>query len=307
MIKVAIYGAATKIAGELIRLLINHPDVELVSLFDIENKCKSIVSVHHGLIGEFDMIITDKISFDELDLLFICDKLDSQELKNILLSENIDIKIIDVSGKNRIEYEEFGMVYGLSEINRKPLVRGATKAVIPSSIASVVLISLYPLAINGLLNKNINVEIETPKNFADDGDYLKSVEIEIDKQLRAIQPNFLGNVVLSQSRNKSYFRGIRVAMNLDCELSIDDVVKIYDNIYDDHNLTFICPEPVDIKEVEGTDKCLISLLKNDNKGLNINSVADFYLRGGAGEAVHVMNLLCGLMERTGLMLKTITY
>ena len=199
------------------------------------------------------------------------------------------------------------MVYGLSEINRKPLVRGATKAVIPSPIASVVLISLYPLAINGLLNKNINVEIETPKNFADDGDYLKSVEIEIDKQLRAIQPNFLGNVVLSQSRNKSYFRGIRVAMNLDCELSIDDVVKIYDNIYDDHNLTFICPEPVDIKEVEGTDKCLISLLKNDNKGLNINSVADFYLRGGAGEAVHVMNLLCGLMERTGLMLTTITY
>ena len=307
MIKVAIYGAATSVAGELIRLLINHPDVELVSLVDNENKCKSVASVHHGLIGELDMVITDNLSIDETDVLFLCEDINSDKLKHILSDNDSNLKIIDITGVRRSDYEEYGMLYGLSEINRKPLVRGAMRAAIPSSLASLILISLYPLAANNLLCDNIYVAAEVPKAFSTDINYLKSIEFEINKQLKIIHPTFSGQVILNVEHNENLQRGMRVGMNINCELTIEDVVKIYDNLYDDHNLTFICADYVDIKEVEGTDKCLLSLTKQNENELEINSVTDCYLRGGAGEAVHIMNLLCGLLERTGLMLKTITY
>ena len=144
MISVGIVGTSDPNAGELIRLLVNHPDVNLVKLCDNKNQGKSIVEIHHGLIGETNLSVSPIEELEDIDVLFISlNSLETKEfLSNYIIPE--DQFIIDMSGYAR-EYCDTKFVYGLSELNRKPLVRGAHLATIPTPVASAILISLIPL------------------------------------------------------------------------------------------------------------------------------------------------------------------
>lgn len=307
MIKVGLIGASSPDAGELIRILINHPDVELMTAYDPNYKGRRLSSVHHGLIGETELEFTDELELDRLNLVFICERTESGgiDLTQLLSECDEELRIIDLSSDYYPDYEAKGFVYGLSETHRKPLVRGAKYSLLPSACASVALISLQPLVLqHQLLDKALKItyvgDFET-----DEWDEILLGK-ELSQQLRAMTDADYELQFEFESDN-TMGRTIRMKISTESETPLDDVEKIYEDIYDDHTLTYIVGEPAKAKEVEGTDKCLISLTKSEEGMLQIDSVVDGKLRGGAGEAVHVMNLLFGLQERTGLNLKASNY
>lgn len=300
MISVGILGASSPTAGELIRLLINHPDVDLKTVSDASKSGQKVSSVHHGLIGETDLVFTTDDDFSSLDVLFLC--LDGRQVEEFMDSYVVaeNQYIIDLSDRYRVQNQDSRFVYGLSELNRKPLVRGARLAVVPSAVASAALISLLPLFNESVIDADIDIEVT--------GGYDKigDVETEILCQLRKIRPDFDAKVSITYS-DAEIRRGIRVKTMVQSKMSTHDVVRMYQDLYDDHNMTFIVDRPVDFKEVEGTDKCLLYIQKADSGYIQIEAIVDGKLRGGAGDALHVMNLFCGLHEKIGLSLKVIGF
>lgn len=302
MIKAGIAGGAADKAGELLRILVNHPEVEISQVCAPELSGHDVASVHHGLIGEIDKDFTDHLDPGSLDVLFICsaasdaapllDRIDSMELDSL--------RIVDLSGAAE---GRDGFVCGISEIFRKQMVRGAKRAVVLSSPAVVALISLYPLAANLLLNSDISVEAAVPEGVS-----MPGCGDEVARVLRSVQNSFGHKVAFSlydagdQSR-----RGIKIRISLSLSLSLPEVMKLYEGIYDDHNFTFMTTRNLGMREAVGTNKCLITLASSEPGVIEIEAVADACLRGGAGDAVHAMNLLFGLYERTGLALKASSY
>lgn len=301
MIKVGIIGADKADAGELLRLLINHPEVDIVSLYAPSLSGRMVASWHHGFIGERSLYFSDSINLNDLDAVFIVD--DSDFGRSVIEScfgiENL--KVIDLSPDRFKNWAKSEMEYGLSEINRKPLVRGAHMAIVPSSVASVALISLYPLAANLLLADKIFIDVSAPEIITKDID-LKVLSWEITRQLKNKQNSFDGEININILPDTDG-RAVRVTISMACPLAIDEIRRIYDSIYDDHNFAFTSLSKVGAQEVEGTQKCIISFSKPGAGLIEIDSVADSHMRGGAGDAVHALNLLFALHEKVGLSLK----
>lgn len=316
MLKTGIYGADTKVAGELIRLLVNHPDVDLIQLFAPKYKGEDVSSLHHGLLGERSMKFTDRFDPISLDVIFICRADDyteallqqersSQDNGEEDSSRKKPLKIVDVSGRHTSDYEAAGLEYGLSEINRKGLVRGARRGVVPRAESSLALASLYPIAAHLLLAGDLTLELELPKSYSAEADPALAC-LDIRKQLSKIQSSFSGTVSAVVSESPSQ-RAMRMRVTLPCSLRPEETEKLYDGIYDDHNFTWTMTGSPDMREVEGTQKCIVGLSKPEPTLLTVDAVADCRMRGGAGEAVHLMNLLCGLHERTGLRMKSSSF
>lgn len=300
MINVGIFGGVHPDVGELIRILVNHPDIQLKVVVEPSKAGRKVSSVHHGLMAETDLVFQDNMEFDDIDFLFVC--LNTDDSRRFITEYNVPEHqcVVDMSGAFRLDYEKVGMVYGLPELDRKPLVRGARMAVVPSAPAIVSLISILPLIARDEINSDVEIHLTGCVEYSQE--YLD----EINRQILNTNSEFSHSVRIITDHTEVR-RGLRMRALLDCELPIDDVIEIYETLYDDHNMTHIVSEPVDFKEVEGTDNCFVSLSKNDDGRLIIDSVVDAKLRGGAGDAVHVMNLLCGLHEKVGLSLKVINY
>lgn len=340
MIKAAIAGANTPLAGELIRILVNHPDVELTALHAPGiGPCRP-ASVHHGLIGESIPDLSERLDPTEADVIFICNPCEEA----LPLLDYIDslgltgLKVIDLSGA---AHGRTGYVCGISELYRKQLVRGATRAYIPAPEAAVALIMLHPLAANLLLPPALDVRLQLtlPQGMTHAAD----APAIVAENLSEIQHSFVGNVsfvstpqpdnaaaadTASESAEPAdcaaekgsktnaapssaaapvSARGMRVAADIPSAMQPADILQLFDNIYDDHNFCFTVLSPLDTREAEGTHKCLISLSRGGDDWLRVEAVADCRMRGGAGDAVHVMNLLFGLHEKVGLTLKASTY
>lgn len=302
MIKAGIAGADTLMAGELIRILVNHPDVELISAFAPGKVGRKVASVHHGLAGECDLEFSPDINPAKLDVIFIDAHSDVADRFRLNTDRWPDLRIIDMSHCPSLDFEKLDMAYGLAEINRKQLVRGCKRAIVPRSVSAVALICLYPLARHLLLNGNINISYACPSDI-DTDEKSEMVRLEILDVLRNTQNSFNGDVMLRRLHEEVTPRGLRVAIEIPCTLDINEVFRIYNDIYDDHNFTHLLPVTMPSFEVEGTQKCLVSLQKRTPDTLTVSAVADCRMRGGAGDAVHIMNLLFGLHERTGLYLK----
>ena len=296
MIKVGILGAATPVAGEIIRILVHHPEVELRTLHAPSLAGNPATSVHHGLWGEETLLFTEKADFPHLDLAIICEPSEAAKAAIEACERNPEMRLIDLTGR----YGPFE--FGLSEINRKPLVRGARRASVPAPLAAVALIALYPFAAALMLNNDIAVSAEG--NLCTSQPTAEAATIE--KRLATVQNSFSSRVIIDD-RSAGTGRGMRLRISFPSTLTVADACRLYDGIYDDHNFTFLTPRPVELKEVEGTQKCLINVSKPDAGNILLDVVADPTMRGGAGEAVHLLNLLFGLHERTGLDLKVSTF
>lgn len=323
MIKAGIIGGAGHRAGELIRLLINHPDVEILWVHNPAENGRTVAEIHHGLTGETDMRFTDKIDLDSIDVAFCClPKGESASLLSTLtLPETL--RFIDLSSDFRVSDENSDFVYGISELNRKPMVRGALHVATPGSVAMAVELALLPLAKNLMLNSPIHItaitgttDTETAPESVIDFEYRHdNVSLsrafvhpqleEITTTLRTLQSSFSAPVNLL-SFGGSFPRGTLIAAYMTTPIDLDQIQALYEDYYDDHNFTFIVNHPVDIKDVTNTNKCLIRLEKIDDK-LLITAAIDNLLKGASGNAVHCMNLLFGLHERVGLMLKGSAY
>lgn len=300
MIKTAIAGGDTPMSGELIRILVNHPDVEIVWAYAPELTGRTLSSVHHGLIGESDLCFTSSALPEEVDVLFV-DSANPANVFDFSALKREDLRIIDMSHSKTSPDPAEELVYGLSELFRKKIVRGATKVIVPGSIAAVSLISLFPLASHLMLDGNIEINVITPTDISTP-QRIEESEYEIREVLRQVQLGYNGNVNINYKPAENSLRAIVVDIDIPCQSDLSMIRELYESTYSDHNFTFLTSEEVHHNEVEGTDKCVIHLSKNDNI-LHIHSVADCRMRGGAGDAVHALNLLFGLQEKTGLHLK----
>lgn len=306
MIRTVILGADTPDAGELIRILAMHPEVEIVSAHARELEGRPLTSVHHGLIGETDLTFSSLPRCARCDVVFDFSENGEPALRRELEAQFPDARMIALG--RAIEHddpaESLKWTYGLPEINRKALVRGAQRAVVPSPFASAALVALYPLALNLLLNSDINITVSAPDTIIGAYDSV-AVEREIQEALGEAQMSFGRKVNLTQEESASR-RTALLSLELPCRIDMGHLIGMYD-MYEDHHFAFAVNGQIGFSEVAGTDKCVVSLMRLDASTIQVQAVADCRMRGGAGEAVHIMNLMFGLHERTGLALKAIDF
>lgn len=300
MIKTGIIGSSSEKAGELIRILVNHPEVDLITLYEPMRKGESVNQCHPGLVGETSLVFTDRLDTSALDLVYIA--ADDAAVPSVL-SLPVESGPMVVDMRPHPEGMEgdipAGMTYGLSEINRKPLVRGARRAVIPSPEAAVLLVAIYPLAAHLVLNAPLQVEFSgTLSGVSPEG-----IAREVSSRICEMQQSYCGKTSIRLVPDPAERRGLRVRFRITTPISLQDIQRMYDEIYDDHNFSFILSEKRSSRDVSGTQKCLITLTKTSPSELEVEAIADGKMRGMAGDAVHVMNLLFGLQEKTGLALK----
>lgn len=319
MIRTGIIGGAGYTAGELLRLLLNHPDVEISWIQSTSNAGRSISDVHQGLIGESFHRFTDTPDWDTVDIVFLC--MAHGDARRFIEANTIPerVKIIDLSMDYRVNDGKHDFVYGLPELNRKPLVRGAIHVANPGCFATAISLALLPLAKAMHLDGDIHVTAITGSTGAgvkptptthyswrnDNVSVYKPLAhqhlLEVNATLKTLQPGWDGKVNFIPMRGP-FSRGILAVAYLDSPLSADEVRRMYEDYYSDHNFTFVTDKAPDLKDVVNTNKCIIHIDKVDGK-LVITSVIDNLLKGAAGTAVHNMNLLFGLQERVGLLLK----
>ena len=318
MIRVGIIGGAGYTAGELIRLLLIHPEVEIKFVHSSSNAGNRIVDVHAGLHGETELLFTDEMPFEEIDLLFFCTAHgDTRKfLESHVLPE--ELKVIDLSMDYRIKGNDHDFIYGLPELNRRNTCKSRFVAN-PGCFATCIELGLLPLAKEHLLKGDISVNAITGSTGAgvkpqatthfswrnDNISTYKPFEHqhlpEIMQSIKQLQPDYDGEIDFIPYRG-GFARGIFATIVVKCDLDIETLYKLYEHYYDRDSFTHIVNTPLDLKQVVNTNKCLIHLEKHGNK-LLITSVIDNLLKGASGTAVHNMNLLFGLAESVGLQLK----
>lgn len=318
MIKVGIIGGAGYTAGELIRLLIWHPEVEIKFIHSNSNAGNRITDVHAGLLGETDLMFTDEMPFEEIDLLFLCTA--HGDSRKFMESHALpdEVKVIDLSMDYRIKGSDHDFIYGLPELNRRNTCKSRYVAN-PGCFATCIELGLLPLAKEHLLKGDVSVNAITGSTGAgakpaasthfswrnNNISIYKPFEHqhipEILQSIKQLQPDFDGEINFIPYRG-DFPRGIFATLVVKCDLDIETLYKLYESYYDRDSFTHIVNKPVDLKQVVNTNKCLIHLEKHGNK-LLITSVIDNLLKGASGQAVHNMNLLFGLAETVGLQLK----
>lgn len=306
MIKAGIYGDPDATGRDLVRLLINHPDVELISFVSEKHAGPALDRIIPDLIGEIDLRLTGTLDLSKINVLF-CDGTDGVPGAVIdKLRADKDFRLIIIGGAAQIPRlgeddadDTSAIIYGLPEINRKAMVRGARAAVSPDPLAHALLLAVFPLAKNLLLNSGIEADIVSSLDITPD------FNAEVKDCLRSVQSSFNSDVtVKSHTMQAGKQRVSSVTVRVDCAVDMGHLREIYAGAYSDHNFTFILPEhhPADAADIARTNKCLLSLDRCSDGRLEICAVIDNRLKGAAGNAVHIMNLLFGLHERTGLAL-----
>ena len=318
MIKVGIIGGAGYTAGELIRLLLQHPEVEIKFVHSTSNAGNYITDVHGGLLGETDLVFTNEMPFEEIDLLFFCTA--HGETRKFLDSHLMpdELKIVDLSMDYRIKSHEHDFIYGLPELNRRNTCKSRYVAN-PGCFATCIELGLLPLAKEHLLKGDVSVNAITgstgagvkPSATAHYSWRDNNISIykpfehqhvpEIMQSIKQLQPDFDGSIDFIPYRG-CFPRGIFATLVVKCDLDIETLYKLYESYYERDSFTHIVERPIDLKQVVNTNKCLIHLEKHGDK-LLITSVIDNLLKGASGTAVHNMNLLFGLAETVGLQLK----
>ena len=318
MIKVGIIGGAGYTAGELLRLLLQHPEVEIKFVHSTSNAGNYITDVHGGLLGETDLVFTSEMPFEEIDLLFFCTA--HGDTRKFLESHALpdELKVIDLSMDYRIKSNGHDFIYGLPELNRRNTCKSRYVAN-PGCFATCIELGLLPLAKEHLLKGDVSVNAITGSTGAgvkpsatthyswrdNNISIYKPFEhqhlAEIMQSIRQLQPDYEGSIDFIPYRG-CFPRGIFATLVVKCDLDIETLYKLYENYYERDSFTHVVKRPLDLKQVVNTNKCLIHLEKHGDK-LLITSIIDNLLKGASGTAVHNMNLLFGLAETVGLQLK----
>lgn len=318
MKKVGIIGGAGYTAGELLRLLIHHPEVSIGFVHSESNAGKRLASVHTGLLGDTEMLFSSTHPLDEIDILFLCS---AHGHSRAFWEENHrpdGLRVIDLAQDYRDESE--GYVYGLPEKNRSRIVNAISVAN-PGCFATAIQLALLPLASAGLLPvggevnvtaltgstgagvkpgatthfswRNDNISVYKPFTHQ----HLK----EIGMTLGQLQPGNDTRITFIPMRG-DFSRGIFAAVTLDCALSQQEAEELYKEYYKDAPFTIVCDEPIHLKQVVNTNKAVLHVDVHDGKIL-ITCAEDNLLKGASGQAVQNMNIMLGIDERTGLRLK----
>lgn len=317
MIKAGIIGGAGYTAGELIRILVNHPEVELGFVHSSSNAGNALCDVHEGLVGDTDMIFSDQYDLDAVDVLFLCSGHGRSEAFWKENQRPSSLKVIDLAQDFRDEHD--GYVYGLPEWQRDR-IRTASKIANPGCFATCIQLALLPLANAGRLRSEVNVTAITGStgagvkpsattHFSWRDNNLSAYKvfehqhlIEINRDLRLIQDTDDFPPINFVPVRGDFPRGIFASVHTDCDLSGEDAVELYKEYYKDAAFTFVSDKAVDLKQVVNTNKCIVHVEKHAGK-IVITSVIDNLLKGASGQAVQNMNLAFGFDETASLKLK----
>nr|WP_294899860.1 N-acetyl-gamma-glutamyl-phosphate reductase [uncultured Pedobacter sp.] len=334
-IKVGIVGGAGYTGGELLRILVNHPNVDIAFVHSNSNAGNLISDVHTDLFGDTDLKFTNELSQD-IDVLFLC--VGHGDARKFLEANKFEnrIKIIDLSQDFRLKnsselkaesiksdeqlstFNSRLFTYGLPELNKEK-IKSATNIANPGCFATCLQLGLLPLAKAGLLKSEVHISATTGSTGAgqkpgatthfswrnNNLSVYKAFEHqhlnEIGESLLQLQPNFAHSINFIPYRG-AFPRGIIASIYTDCDLSLAEAEKLYQDFYADAPFTHVSKANIDLKQVVNTNKCLIHLEKHGNK-LLILSITDNLLKGASGQAVQNMNLMFGLDEKAGLRLK----
>ncbi len=296
MIKVGIYGPAevnSPVRKQLLRLLLRHPDVDLRAVASPMGNATPLAQLHPVYAGETELTLERVLKLDGLDVLFV---IDEENLTDDILAkyaDDKDFRLIVLGKTPRLTADSGDMVYGFPEYNRKALVRGARGAVNPTPEAMLIELALFPLAKFGVLDSEVNIAV------GGGASELAVAAAEAHRMLELVQPAFSHAIVCECGPDTTYER-IDLKATLHTSVALDEVERIYNETYEDHNFTYVVPGDGPVEEdLRGSNKCLIRLAK-EGEELTVYASIDAMTRGVTGNAVHLMNLLFGLYERTGL-------
>jgi len=319
-VKAGIIGGAGYTGGELIRLLIHHPGVSVSFIHSRSNAGKPVHSVHQDLVGDSELKFSGELN-DDIDVLFLC--LGHGESKKFLMENKISdkVKIIDLANDFRLlkssKLEARNFVYGLPELNRDK-IKKANNVANPGCFATTIQLGLLPLAKAGLLkdvyttgitgSTGAGQSLTNTSHFSWRENNIQAYKTlthqhlgEIGESLKQLQPTKDIEVNFVPWRG-DFTRGIFVSSQIRCDESLIELNKLYEDFYSGQTFTHITKEPVFLKQVVNTNKCIIQLEKVGSM-LVVHSVADNLLKGASGQAVQNMNLMFGLDETAGLNLK----
>ena len=322
MVKVGILGAAGYTGGELIRVLLGHSEAEIVFAHSESNAGNLISDVHEGLIGETDLRFSDTMPFDSVDCIFLC--FGHGKSAAFLAEHTIPqhVRIIDLAQDFRIASPEHDFVYGLPETHREQ-IRHARHVANPGCFATAIQLGLLPLAQAGLLQGDVSINAITGSTGAGQKPtattqfswrtgnmsiykvFTHQHLAEIRQSLNELQPGLQTELDFIPYRG-DFPRGIFCTEVVRLERDDVDVVSLYKDFYADAAFTHYVDRALDLKQVVGTNKCLLHIDSFGNK-LVITSVIDNLLKGAVGQAVQNMNLMFGLDETCGLKLKAIAF
>lgn len=317
MINVGIVGGAGYTGGELLRILVNHPSVQIKFVHSNSNAGNPIYKVHQDLIGYTNLVFTDVLDTN-IDALIMC--LGHGDAKKFLDNnpEFYNVKIVDLSTDFRHKREGNDFVYGLPEMN-KEAIKTAKHIANPGCFATCIQLGVLPLAKNGLLTDELHVTAVTGSTGAGQNptktshfswrdnnmSVYKAFEhqhlVEIKQSLGQLQTGFDKDVNFVPFRG-DFTRGIIASIYLTTDKSVEEIQELYKIYYQNSPFTHVVDENPNLKQVVNTNNCLVYVQKYGNK-IHIMSIIDNLVKGASGQAVQNLNLLFGLEENTGLRLK----
>ncbi len=322
-VKAGIIGGAGYTGGELIRILINHPETEIVYIHSNSNKGNPVSKVHEDLAGETELMFSGELRQD-VDVLFLCVGHGQARkfLEEHVFEENI--RIIDLSQDFRLRQQSSigsrQFVYGLPELN-KTTIRSARNIANPGCFATCLQLGLLPLAKAGLLkpvystgitgSTGAGQKLSASAHFSWRVNNIQAYKTlshqhihEIMESLNQLQQGFAtgqDNLNFIPWRG-DFSRGIFISSQLECTTGEDELYQLYADFYADQPFVHVSRDPIFLKQVVNTNKCNIQLEKVGNR-LVVHSITDNLVKGASGQAVQNMNLLFGLDETAGLKLK----
>ena len=316
MIKVGIIGGAGYTAGELLRILVNHPEVEIVFVHSTSNAGNHLYDVHGGLFGDTELTFSDSYDLDAVDVLFLCS---AHGKSREFWEQNAcpeGLKVVDLAQDYRDESE--GYVYGLPEWQRDK-IRTARKIANPGCFATAIQLALLPLAHAGLLKSTVHVTAITGStgagvkpaattHFSWRTDNLSTYKVFEHQHLKEIGRNLGilqgadGIDIQFVPMRGDFARGIFASVTVETSLTGEEALKLYQDYYAGAAFAFVSDRPVDLKQVVNTNKAIVAPEVHGGT-LVVSSVIDNLLKGASGQAVQNMNLIFGIPETTGLKLK----
>ncbi len=322
MIKAGIIGGAGYTAGELIRIAIHHPEIEIDFIYSTSNAGNPVSDVHTDLIGEEPLYFTNDIN-PAVDVVFLC--LGHGHSGNILQEHTFSssTKIIDLSNEFRLKpdhiFQNRDFTYGLPEL-QKEAIKKSQNIANPGCFATAIQLAVLPLAHqHHLENDDLHVHaitgstgagqgLSTTTHFSWRNNNISSYKVfthqhlgEINQTIHQLQPDYDGSVNFIPLRG-DFTRGIFATVYTKTSASLEDIKNEYKTYYEDDPFTTVSDTPVHLKQVVGSNKCVLHLDKHGDK-LIITSVIDNLIKGASGQAIQNMNLLFGLEETLGLKLK----
>ncbi len=321
MISVGIIGGSGYTAGELLRLLVHHPEVKLDFVYSTTNSGVSISKQHTDLIGEIDLAFTDTINPD-VDVVFLC--LGHGRSRTFIENNTFSAatKVIDLGNDFRLENDKNFLgrdfVYGLPEL-QKDKIQSAQNIANPGCFATAIQLGLLPLAAAEQLNDTVHVNATTgstgagvmpggtthfswrDNNFSSYKVFTHQHLGEINQSVQQLQDNFDAPIFFIPNRG-NFSKGIYATMYTKYKGTESEAKELYTSYYKDAQFTVLSDEEIHLKQVVNTNKCILHISKKDGM-LLITSVIDNLIKGASGQAIHNMNLMFGLNERTGLELK----